>query len=165
MRRLIRLCSLMSMLFLSPAVVNTAAANESSQFIDLSLMISREYPCWWPDFSPPFRMIAEQRIGRASAYNVDALIIDGNCGTQMDVPAHSVTPPEMELPNSGPFGKEFSDTTPPWKFAGEACIVDVQKIRDAAANGVSPRVIKKYVTDWEKQHRQFRLGDVVVEQA
>ena len=162
MRCSLKLCSLIAMLFFSPAAVNTTAAEESSRFVDLSLMISPEYPCTWPDFSPPFRLIPEHRIGLTSAYNTDALIIDGNCGTQMDVPAHSVTRPELGLPNAGPFGEEFSDKAPPWKFAGEACVVDIQQIRDDAPNGVSPRILKKHVMDWEKRHRQFRAGDVVL---
>ena len=146
----------------APLAGLSSAADGTSQFIDLSLMVAPEYPCTWPNFSPPFRMLAEHRIGRGSAYNVDMLIMDGNCGTQMDVPPHSVARQELGLPNSGPFGGEFSDKTPAWKLAGEACVIDIRKIRDNAPNGSSPRIIKKYVTDWEKKHRPFRTGDVVL---
>ncbi|MCH2130837.1 MAG: cyclase family protein [Pirellulaceae bacterium] len=154
--------ALLFFLGLSLSFATSAVADQPSQFVDLSLMISSEYPCYWPDFSPPFRLLPEHRIGRNSAYNIDSIMIDGNCGTQMDVPAHSVTRPELGLPNGGRFGTEFSEKAPPWKFAGEACVVDLHEIRDDAPNGVSPRILKKHVLDWERRHREFHAGDVVL---
>ena len=43
-------------------------------------------------------------IGPTSPYNVDVLIIDGNTGTQIDVPPHSVARPDLNREKSGPFG-------------------------------------------------------------
>ena len=137
-------------------------ADEETKFIDLSLMIAPEYPCTWPDGFPHFKIEHVKTIGRESAYNVDTLTIDGNTGTQMDVPPHSVARPDLKLPHSGPFGLEFTDKTPAWKFVGEACVVDLHELLDQGENGVSSLVLTKHVTAWEKKFRPFRFGDVVL---
>src|SRR3954452_15919103 len=75
-----------------------SADTETPRFIDLSLLVAPDYPCTWPTF-PVFQINHYQRIGRLSAYNSDILVMDGNTGTQLDVPPHSVTPPGSGLPN------------------------------------------------------------------
>src|SRR6266851_3981994 len=90
-------------------------------FVDLSLLVAPEYPCTWPSF-PRFQINPAQRIGTLSPYNTDTLFIDGNTGTQLDVPPHSVAVPETGLPNAGPLGAAFTDKIPAWQFGGEACI-------------------------------------------
>ncbi len=142
-------------------VSSNAAAEKPSRFVDLSLLVAPGYPCTWPGF-PRFRLLHEQQIGRSSAYNIDTLIIDGNTGTQMDTPPHSVARPELGLAKSNAFGLEFSDKTPAWKLGGEACVVDLYEIRDKAPNGASPRIFKRHITDWEKKHRRLREGDVLL---
>ena len=74
-------------LLLSAAPGSQAA---SPKIVDLSLLISPEMPCNWPAGWPLFVISPHQRIGRLSAVNSDTLFIDVNCGTQMDVPPHSV---------------------------------------------------------------------------
>src|ERR1700745_2525632 len=71
---------------------------EQPKFVDLSLLVAPEYPCTWPTF-PRFQINHYERIGPLSPYNSDILIIDGNTGTQLDVPPHSVTLPDSGLPN------------------------------------------------------------------
>src|SRR4051794_14456141 len=70
-----------------------------ARVIDLSLLVAPDSPCPCPPF-PPFQINHYQRIGKLSAYNSDVLILDGNTGTQLDVPPHSVTPPKSGLPNA-----------------------------------------------------------------
>ena len=57
----------------------------------------------------------------------ETLLIDGNTGTQLDVPPHSVTPPDSGLPNAGPFGRSFTEKIPAWQFGGEACVIDCRR--------------------------------------
>ena len=58
--------------------------SEQPRFIDHSLLIAPEYPCTWPSYPFPRFQISHQRtIGPDSAYNIDALTIDGNTGTQL----------------------------------------------------------------------------------
>ena len=115
-----------------------AYSEEPPKFVDLSLLISAEYPCTWPELVPPFRIDHVQTIGRQSAYNVDTLSTDGNMGTQMDVPPHSVERPELNLPKSGPLGNEFTDKVPAWKFVGSACVVDLRDLLDTTPPGQRP---------------------------
>ena len=91
---------------------HSAQVDEASRFVDLSLLVAPEYPCTWPTF-PVFQINHYQRIGRLSPYNADILVIDGNTGTQLDVPPHSVTPPDSGLANAGKFGLSFTDKVPP----------------------------------------------------
>jgi hypothetical protein len=72
-------------------VAGSCVAAEETRWIDCSLIVDADYPCTWPaDPFPRFRIWPQRRIGPDSPYNVDVLLIDGNTGTQLDVPPHSV---------------------------------------------------------------------------
>ena len=138
-------------------------AEGESRFIDNSLLIAPEYPCTWPAYPFPLFQLNHQRtIGPDSAYNVDALLIDGNTGTQLDVPPHSVVRPELKRAKSGPFGLAYTDKIEPWQFGGEACVVDTRDLLDKAPNGVSPLVTADHVKRFEQQQRKLHFGDVVL---
>ncbi|MBT4866537.1 MAG: hypothetical protein HON53_15650 [Planctomycetaceae bacterium] len=137
-----------------------ASAAEPETFVDLSLIVAPDFPCTWPDGFPTFRIDHYLKIGPGSAYNSDILTIDGNTGTQLDVPPHSVAREELKLPNSGPFGEAFIDKTPAWQFVGEACVIDCRDLLDVAAKGRSSLVRKEKILAWEKQHRRLGFGDV-----
>jgi kynurenine formamidase len=139
----------------------TAENKEGSRFVDLSLLVAPEYPCTWPTF-PVFQINHYQRIGRLSPYNSDILFLDGNTGTQLDVPPHSVTPPKSGLPNAGPFGLSYTDKVPAWQFGGEACVLDCTSLVNTTPNGRSDLIKKEHVIAWEKKHRPLGLGDVVL---
>lgn len=95
-------------------------ADDDNRFVDLSLLVAPDYPCTWPSF-PAFQINHYQQIGPRSAYNSDILVMDGNTGTQIDVPTHSVTRPDSGFPNAGKFGTVTTDKVPAWQFGGEAC--------------------------------------------
>jgi kynurenine formamidase len=136
---------------------------DASRFIDHSLLIAPEYPCTWPSHPfPRFSIMHQRTIGPDSAYNVDALLIDGNTGTQMDVPPHSVARPDLNREKSGPLGLAYTDKIEAWQFGGEACVVDVRDLLDQAPKGVSPLVKPMHVERFEKQHRPVKYGDVVL---
>src|SRR4051812_23863420 len=143
------------------ALPGQAAEKEKPRFVDLSLLVAPDYPCTWPTF-PPFLINPYRRIGRLSAYNADVLVIDGNTGTQLDVPPHSVTPPGSGLPNAGRFGLAYTDRIPAWQFVGEACVIDCKDLLDSAPNGRSDLIKKERVMAWEKRHRPLGPGDVVL---
>ena len=144
------------------AATNSVGREGEPRFVDLSLLVAPEYPCTWPAGFPVFQINPALRIGRASPYNVDILTIDGNTGTQLDVPPHSVPRPETKLPNAGPLGELFTDRVAAWQFGGEACVIDVRELRDAGPNGRSALVEKRHVVAWEKEHRPIGRGDVVL---
>ncbi len=77
-----------------------AAKEEAARLIDLSLLVAPEYPCTWATL-PPFQINHAQRIGPRSATDSDILILDGNTGTQLDGPPHSVTRPGSTATRNG----------------------------------------------------------------
>ena len=146
-----------------PLIASLGAEPETTRFIDHSLLIAPDYPCTWPSHPfPRFSITHQRKIGPDSAYNIDVLVIDGNTGTQLDVPPHSVARPDLKREKSGPHGLAYTDKIEPWQFGGEACVVDVRDLLDKAPKGVSPLVTDKHVQRFEKQHRQVRFGDVVL---
>lgn len=157
-----RLCGvpLLVALFLTATRHVTA---DDTRFIDCSLLVAPEYPATWPSAPfPRFHLNRQRTIGPDSAYNIDSLLIDGNTGTQLDVPPHSVARPELKRPKSGPLGLLYTDKVEAWQFGGEACVVDVRDLLDQAPKGTSPLVRASHVERFEKQHRPLRFGDVVL---
>ena len=138
------------------------SATSQETFVDLSAMISPEYPCTWPTGFPLFQMDHHRRIGPHSAYNVDILCIDPNTATQMDTPPHSVPRPDSGLTGAGPAGMLYTEKIPAWQFGGEACVIDLRKLLGAAPNGQSPLVKRADIMEWERKHRSLRFGDVVL---
>ena len=133
------------------------------EFVDHSLLIAPEYPCTWPTHPfPRFRITHDRVVGPDSVYNVDSLLIDGNTGTQLDVPPHSVARPDLKREKSGPLGLAWTETIEPWQFGGEACVIDVRDLLDKAPNGVSPLVTPAHVERFERAHRPLRSGDVAL---
>lgn len=164
-RSAIGLCRCFLVLAIAGAGAPLAAQknDDSTRFIDHSLLVAPEYPCTWPAAPFPRFQITHQRvIGPDSAYNIDVLLIDGNTGTQLDVPPHSVARPELKREKSGPLGLAYTDQIEAWQFGGEACVVDVRDLLDQAAKGVSPLVEPKHVERFEAQHRRLKFGDVVL---
>ncbi|MEX2188497.1 MAG: cyclase family protein [Pirellulales bacterium] len=153
-------------LLLAPSITSAAEDSEDSaapRFVDHSLLVAPEYPCTWPSYPfPRFQITHQRTIGPSSAYNVDVLLIDGNTGTQLDVPPHSVARPELKREKSGPLGLAYTDKIEPWQFGGEACVVDVRDLLDRAAKGTSPLVKAEHVARFEKQHRPLQFGDVAL---
>src|SRR3954463_14195783 len=134
----------------APLLAEPSDSQAATKFIDNSLLVAPDLPCTWPSYPfPRFQITAQRTIGPDSAYNIDVLLIDGNTGTQMDVPPHSVARPELKREKSGPLGLAFTDKIEPWQFGGEACVVDVRDLLDKAAKGVSPLVTPEHVARFE----------------
>jgi len=146
----------------SVPAANKAANKVEPRFVDLSLLIAPEYPCTWAANWPYFQINPYRRIGPSSPYNSEILTIDGNTGTQLDFPPHSIPAPNVKLPNAGPLGLAYSDKTPGWQFTGEACVIDVSQLINKAPNGRSCLINKQQIIEWEKQNRSLRFGDVVL---
>jgi kynurenine formamidase len=150
----------------TPVVVADGPAKKGkfdTVYHDLSLMVATDYPCTWPASNwPSFQINHYKKLGRMSAYNSDILTIDGNTGTQLDFPPHSIPLPDSGLPNAGPLGKLFSDKIEAWQFGGEACVIDCRELLDKAPKGKSPLIKKEHVIAWEKKHRPLGPGDVVL---
>jgi kynurenine formamidase len=141
----------------------TATTYARAEVTDHSLLIDVNYPCTWPThLFPKFQIQHFRTIGPSGPYNIDNLVIDGNTGTQIDVPPHSIPGPGTNLPNEGPLGLAYIDVTAPFKFVGQACVIDVSDLLDKAENGTSPLIEPDHVTAWEKKHRKLGPGDVAI---
>jgi kynurenine formamidase len=151
-------------LFLMLALLSASALPaQETRFVDCSLLVSPNLPSTWPGYPfPRFQIVHQRTIGPESPYNIDSLVIDGNTGTQLDVPPHSVARPDLNREKSGPLGLAYTDRIEPWQFGGEACIVDVRDLLDQAPNGVSPLVTPEHVERFEAANRQVGFGDVVL---
>ncbi len=150
-------------MILSSGMLPAQQQEPVTRFVECSLIVSSEYPATWPTHPfPRFQLIHEQRVGSGSVYNIDVLLMDGNTGTQLDVPPHSVVRPELKREKSGPYGTAFTETIEAWQFGGEACIVDVRHLLDQAPNGVSPLVMPRDIESFEAKHRRVGFGDVVL---
>ncbi|MHC4876301.1 MAG: cyclase family protein, partial [Planctomycetota bacterium] len=155
--------ALVGSMFVPSAGCAQDSDGQASKFVDCSLLVAPDYPATWPSAPfPRFQITHQRTIGPDSAYNVDVLLIDGNTGTQLDVPPHSVARPDLKRPKSGPLGLAYTDRIEAWQFGGEACVVDVRDLLDKAPNGTSPLVRPEHVTRFEQQHRKLRFGDVVL---
>ena len=130
--------------------------------IDLSLLVAEDHPCTWPSGFPMFQLKHYRQIGALTPYNIDVLTIDGNTGTQIDVPPHSIPRPGSGLENAGPLGSVFTEKIPAWQFGGEAVVIDVSQLLNTTENGVSSLIQPQHVLAWEKTHRKLRFGDVVL---
>jgi kynurenine formamidase len=150
-------------LVLASAAGDATAAEPDQRVVDLSLLVAPELPGAWPapGFAP-FHLNPYQQIGPLSAYNSDILAIDGNTGTQLDVPPHSIPLPETGLPNAGPFGRLTTDQIPAWQFCGEACVVDCRDLVDGRSPGRSELIKAARIRAWEQAHRPLSAGDVVL---
>ncbi len=153
---------------ISPCAVHSLLAAEStplaeSRVVDLSLLVDADLPCTWPAAGfAPFHINHYLQIGPVSPYNSDILSIDGNTGTQLDVPPHSIPRPDSKLPNAGPFGLLYTDKVPAWQFCGEACVVDCRDLLESGGNGRSALITKERIVAWEREHRLLSPGDVVL---
>jgi len=139
-----------------------AAPASAASPIDLSLLVAEDHPCTWPSGFPMFQLKHYRRIGSLTPYNIDTLTIDGNTGTQIDVPPHSIPRPGSGLANEGPLGSIFTEKVPAWQFGGEAVVIDVSQLLDTTENGISSLIQPRHVLAWEKTHRKLRFGDVVL---
>ena len=119
------------------AAGDSTAEEKGSKFVDHSLLISSDYPCTWPTHPfPKFQLVPQQVIGPVSPYNIDSLYLDGNTGTQLDTPPHSVARPELKREKSGPFGLAYTDKIEPWQFGGEACVIDTRDLLDQGCQSI-----------------------------
>src|SRR5262245_19313801 len=125
---------------------SSSAADSPPQIVDLSLLVATDMPRTWPaNHWPLVPFVPYRRIGPTSAYSSEIITMDGNTGTQLDVPPHSVAPPGSGLPSAGPFGSMYTEKVPAWQFGGEACVVDCRDLLDSAPKGRSDLIKKERI--------------------
>ena len=104
MHKIISLFLVSFIVLMSSATPSHAQRRRANEFVDLSLLVDTNYPCTWPTGFPMFQIRPFKAIGPASIYNIDVLQIDGNTGTLIDVPPHSIPRPGTNLQWEGELG-------------------------------------------------------------
>lgn len=144
------------------ADTKVGGADSEPKVVDLSVLVSEEYPCTWAAGFPPFLIHRDRVLGPMGAYHLESLTIDENTGTQFDAPAHSIPPPGTPFPDAGPMGKITGDQVPAWQFVGEACVIDCRDLIEAGGPNKSALVTRQRIEQWEKKHRPLGPGDAVL---
>ncbi|MCK9356858.1 MAG: cyclase family protein [Dehalococcoidia bacterium] len=161
---LVSLCMLCLMLSVSGLLPwterETASADPGSGIVDLTVLLSSDYPCWWAGLAE-YQTIPYREIG-PDPWRSNVTIIDEHTGTHFDAPPHWIPPAASGLPHATSFGDLTAEKVPVWLFAGEACVIDVHAILDKSANGASPIITTDMVKNWETNHRKLAAGDVVL---
>jgi kynurenine formamidase len=138
----------------------TASAQTDSGIVDLSVLLSPNYPCWWPGLAEyqnsPYREIGPD------PWRSNITIIDEHTGTHFDAPPHWIPPAASGLPHATTYGDVTVEKVPTWMLAGEACVIDVSALLDKSANGVSPVITADMVKNWETNNRALGPGDIVL---
>lgn len=142
------------------AAPKAALADANPGILDLSVLLSPDYPCWWPGLAE-YQTIPYREIG-PDPWRSNVTIIDEHVGTHFDAPPHWIPPSDSGLPQATNYGDVTVEKVPIWMFAGEACVIDVSSILDKAADGVSPLITAEMVKNWEANHRPLGPGDVVL---
>ena len=111
---------------------------------------------------PRFQITHQRTIGPDSAYNIDVLLIDGNTGTQLDVPPHSVAPARLEA-------GEIGAARPGLHRQDRALAIRRRGVRRRRARPARPGPERRQparqgasTSSGSKRHRQLRFGDVVL---
>lgn len=145
------------------------------RFIDLSLTLSEELPCSWPDHMPFQQKIynwfadnadgPQALSGKRGPYQTRWLAIDEHTGTHIDAPNHGVPPPRSGLPGASDLGLisvaelDFSQTS------GPAVVINLTHLVGTAEPGASPPVGPEQIERHESEHGRLEPGDVVLMRA
>lgn len=137
------------------------APGQDPQVVDLSLTVAPDLPCVWPVGMTPY-MITETHTLALDGFRREQILIDEHTGTQWDAPAHFMARPGSGVEGAGDNGTVTGEKVEPWKFFGEACVVDVHERALQAAPGESFAVPPEVLGAWEREHRTLGPGDVVL---
>ncbi len=150
------------------ATVPVAALRKKSEappgapvVVDLSLTVAPDLPCVWPVGMTPY-MITQTHTLELDGFRREQVLIDEHTGTQWDAPAHFMARPGSGVEGAGQNGTITSEKVEPWKFLGEACVIDVHEMAMKAEPGASYAVPPSVIEAWENENRPLRAGDVVV---
>ena len=143
----------------APLRVTLRAADPG--IIDLSLTVARDLPGVWPVGMTPY-MVTQTHTFELDGFRREQVLIDEHTGTQWDAPAHFMPRPGSGAEGAGPNGSITGDLVEPWKFFGEACVIDVHQEAMSAAPGASYVIPPSVVERWEERNRPLKPGDIVI---
>lgn len=89
-------------------------------------------------------------------------VIDDHTGTQIDYPAHFVSPEGSGIEFESEHGWLTGDKYPPEKMMGPAVVIDARAVFDKAEGGRSPLITKEMIEADEAANGEIKAGDVVI---
>ncbi len=130
--------------------------------IDLSVIVSDDYPCYWPTIMGYHASTWHTHDGWRGKFFTRYLIIEEHVGTHFDAPAHFIPRPETGLPHASEAGHTTVEKVPLEQMIGPANVVDCRSLRGQAKPGESPIITPAFLEAWEAGHGAFKLGEVVI---
>lgn len=141
--------------------------------VDLTLLLSEDYPCAWPAHMPFKRANWNwyERVETAAgcvlrnkygSYHTGWLVIDEHTGTHFDAPSHYLPPPDCSVEHACKAGAITGEKVDISKMIGPAVVVDIRYLRDKGAAGVSPLYKKEDMIGWEEEHGKIQPGEIVL---
>jgi len=164
------------------AQFNTAV--KKGEVIDLSLVISRDHPGWWPFVMIPYQVAPYNKWdGWLGPYWTQTHIVDSHTATHFDSPQHFIPPPGFDNDTYDPWTKgvlaEYeskygpratseicNDKVPVTQFVGPLKVVDVTHLvgsvpKEKWAEHGGPDITVADVQKHEAKYGPIKAGDVV----
>jgi kynurenine formamidase len=131
-------------------------------WVDLSVMLSPEYPAHWPGNTP----MSVRRLGwydnPTAPYFNRLLTLEEHTGTHFDAPPHFIPAPELGFPRATEFGRQTVEQIPLGGLIKSACVIDAGHLVGQAENGHSPRLTLDQIEAWESAHGALTADDAVL---
>lgn len=149
------------------------AAMAEFDVVDLTVPLAEELPAAWPTHMPFQRKVYNWYAGGQPGqiqpihgfrgpYHTAWLTLDEHCGTHIDAPSHFIPPADSGLPEAGRIGAQSLEKLELKKMFGPAAVIDVTKLSEAGANGVSAEITPEHIAAWEAKHGQLSADDIVL---
>jgi kynurenine formamidase len=148
-----------------------AALLSSHKIVDLTVLISTEYPAGTA-IGQPFLQVAFDDYGKNNfsvsgedtLYRDHILIMNGHTGTHCDVGPHMLPDIALypDLPHAHVKGAETLEKVEPERWWGPADVIDVTDLVGTVGPGLSPIITVDRVKKWEDENGPIEPGDVVL---
>lgn len=132
------------------------------EVIDLSVMVSDDYPCYWPTITGYHASVWHRHDGWRGHFFTRYLIMEEHTGTHCDAPAHFIPEPETGLPHATEAGKITAEKLQLQRLIGPAVVVDCRSLRGKAKAGISPIITVEFLERWQRENGEFSSGDIVL---
>ncbi len=149
---------------MNPATETTTLKDvlDTYALVDLSVMVSDDYPCYWPTLMGYHASDWHKHDGWRGHFYTRYMIMEEHVGTHMDAPAHFIPRPETGLPHANEFGNMTSEKVPLGQLIGPSVVVDCRSLRGKAEPGMSPIITVEFLRAWETYNGPFEPGDIVL---
>ena len=129
------------------------------EIIDLSVPLSPEFPGCWPGNHPFAARTTSWYQDPDSPYFNRLITMEEHSGTHMDVPAHFVPGPHLNLPHSGPTSGITSEKVGLQRMIVPAVVLNATDLLSTGSPGQSPRIGRSRIEQFETVHGALCPGE------